>query len=110
MTAPILRDFNPPAIIAALEANLEKGYIRLGQTLGAEFHHEPDALWFVTGIPLQVPNGTALTLAAMLEGLAGGYQVAGLQSSEMGLPIYQSLGFRDYCTFGTCFSPGGQEE
>lgn len=269
MTAPILRDLNAPAIIAALEANLEEGYIRLGQALGAEFHHEPDAIWFVTGMPLQVPNGvvrfratperaseridallgeyatrhapscwllnpstmpsnlaeqlqargffsefapgmaadlhtvdfdvpppaglkirlvadesamadwlrvlvvgssfpteiervlfdllerlgfhvnptvrfflgtlndqpvstsmlflgggiagiycvttvpgvrqrgigTALTLAAMREGLAGGYHVAGLQSSEMGLRAYQRLGFREYCTFGTCFSP-----
>lgn len=269
MDAPILRDLSPPAVIAALEANLEEGYIRLGQALGAEFHHEPDALWFVTDIPLQVPNGvvrfraipeeaseridvllgeyakrhapscwllnpstmpanlaerlqrhgffsefapgmaadlhatdfsvllpaslnvqlvanesamadwlrvlvigsaflpdiervlfdllkrlgfhpnptvrfflgtlndqpvstsmlflgggiagiycvttvpaarqrgigTALTLAAMREGLADGYHIAGLQSSEMGLPIYQRLGFREYCTFGTCFSP-----
>lgn len=272
MTAPILRDLNAPAVIAALEANLEEGYIRLGQALGAEFHHEPDALWFVTDIPLQVPNGvvrfratpeeaseridallgeyakrhapscwllnpstmpanlaerlhargffsefapgmaadlhtvdfsvpppaglnvqpvadestmadwlrmlvigssfptdiervlidllkrlgfqlnptlrfflgtlngrpvstsmlflgggivgiycvttvpdarqrgigTALTLAAMREGLADGYHIAGLQSSEMGLPIYRRLGFREYCTFGMCFSPAGE--
>lgn len=269
MTAPILRDLNALAVIAALEANLEEGYIRLGQALGAEFYHEPDALWFVTDIPLQVPNGvvrfrptpeetseridallgeftkrhapscwllnpsttpanladrlqgrgffsefapglaadlhaidfsvpppvglnvqlvadesamvdwlrvlvvgssfppeiervlfdllkrlgfhpnptvrfflgtlndqpvstsmlflgggiagiycvttvpearqrgigTALTLAAMREGLADGYRIAGLQSSEMGLPIYRRLGFREYCTFGMCFSP-----
>ena len=274
MTAPILRDLTAPAIIAALEANLEEGYIRLGQALGAEFHNDPDALWFVSGIPLQVPNGvvrfraiperasgridallgeyaqrhvpscwllnpsttpanlaellhargffsefapgmaadlhavdfdvplaaglkvqlvanetamadwlrvlvvgssfppevervlfdllvrqgfhfnrdvrfflgtlngqpastsmlflgggiagiycvatvpdarqrglgTALTLAAMREGLADGYHVAGLQSSEMGLRVYQRLGFREYCTFGTCFSPPGSEE
>ncbi|MGH2515209.1 MAG: hypothetical protein ACRDHP_06095, partial [Ktedonobacterales bacterium] len=57
MTDPILRNLTAPAIIAALEANLEEGYIRLGQALGAEIHHEPDALWFVTGIPLHVPNG-----------------------------------------------------
>lgn len=272
MTAPILHDLNAPAIIAALEANLEEGYIRLGQALGAEFHDEPDALWFATGIPLQVPNGvvrfraapreaserieallgeyakchvpscwllnpsttpsnlaerlqargffcefapgmaadlhavdltapapagvnvrlvtdesamadwlhvlvvgssfppevervlftlledvrfhvnptvrfflgtlndqpvsssllflgggiagiycvttipdarqrgigTALTLAAMREGLAGGYHIAGLQSSQMGLRVYQRLGFREYCTFGTCFSSSGE--
>lgn len=272
MIAPFLRDLTESAIIAALEANLEEGYIRLGQALGAEFHNEPDAVWFVTDIPLHVPNGVvrfratpegaseridallqeyakhhtpscwllnpsampsdlatrlqargffseyapgmaadlhavdfsapppadlsvqpiadesamedwlrvlvvgssfppeveralfdllkrlgfhpnptvrfflgrlndrpvstsmlflgggiagiycvttvpdarqrgagaALTLAAMREGLASGYHIAGLQSSEMGLPIYQRLGFREYCTFGTCFSPPGE--
>lgn len=276
MTAPILRDLNAPAVIAALEANVEAGYIRLGQAFGAELHDEPDTLWFTTGIPLQVPNGVvrfqaapheanervnallaeyaqrhapscwllnpsttpsdlaerlqardffcefapgmasdlhtvdfavpppaglnvqlvadesamadwlraltvgssfppeiervlvdllehlgfqlsstvrfflgslngqpvstsmlflgggiagiycvatvpdarqrgfgaALTRAAMREGLASGYHIAGLQSSQMGLHVYQRLGFREYCTFGTCFSPleGGEEQ
>ena len=67
---------------------------------GSHGHTVPDAR--------QKGAGTALTLAAMREGLADGYHFARLQSSAMGLPIYQRLGFREYCTFGTCFSPLGE--
>lgn len=270
MANSILWDLSDaPAVVAALEANLREGYVRFGRGLGAEFHEEQDALWFVTGLPFQVPNGVvrfdvapemagtridtllreyaarrapscwlvtpsthptdlsarlqergyfsefapgmaadldavdlsvplppglriepvtdtntmavwvhvlavgspvpseverllldwlarsgfhpdpaahfflgtldgqpvatsllflgggvagiysvatipdarrrgigaAMTLAAMREGQALGYRVAGLQSSEMGLNIYKRLGFGEYCTFGICFSP-----
>ena len=58
MTSPTLRDLtDSTAIVGALETNLREGYTRLGRELGAEMHEEPDALWFVTGLPLQVPNG-----------------------------------------------------
>ena len=41
--------------------------------------------------------GRAVTLAALLEARARGYRVAVLHSAEMGLSVYQRLGFTRYC-------------
>jgi ribosomal protein S18 acetylase RimI-like enzyme len=43
--------------------------------------------------------GRAVTLAAMRDGVAEGCRVAVLQSSEMGHPVYERLGFTDFCEF-----------
>ena len=41
--------------------------------------------------------GAAVTLHPLLEARQLGYQVGILQSSEMGYPIYQRLGFKENC-------------
>lgn len=41
--------------------------------------------------------GRAMTLAACLHGRARGYRAAILHSTEAGYPVYQRLGFREYC-------------
>jgi ribosomal protein S18 acetylase RimI-like enzyme len=41
--------------------------------------------------------GTALTMLPLLEAREMGYQVGVLQSSDMGYPIYQKIGFRTTC-------------
>lgn len=41
--------------------------------------------------------GAALTLAALREARARGYHIGVLSPSEMGLRIYQRIGFREYC-------------
>jgi ribosomal protein S18 acetylase RimI-like enzyme len=42
--------------------------------------------------------GSAVTLAALLDGKRRGYRAGILHSSEMGLRVYERLGFRTYCT------------
>jgi hypothetical protein len=41
--------------------------------------------------------GAAVTLKALLDARAGGYQVGILQSSEMGYLVYRRLGFKEVC-------------
>lgn len=43
--------------------------------------------------------GTAMTLAALHQALDLGYHIAVLQASEMGAPIYRSIGFQDHFMF-----------
>lgn len=50
--------------------------------------------------------GSALTLAPLLQARTLGYHIGILQSSPMGLHLYQSLGFREYCTFKAYFWEG----
>lgn len=53
--------------------------------------------------------GRALTLAPLLEARASGYRIGVLQSTQMGLNLYRSIGFREYCTFSVYFSPELQD-
>lgn len=41
--------------------------------------------------------GARITLLPLLEARARGYHFGVLQASEMGQPVYRSLGFREYC-------------
>jgi GNAT superfamily N-acetyltransferase len=45
--------------------------------------------------------GTAITREPLLTAKNAGYEVAVLEASEMGLPVYQRLGFRQLCEFRT---------
>ena len=47
--------------------------------------------------------GRSVTLASLLEARARGYRVAVLHSTEMGVSVYQRLGFRQYCTIPLYF-------
>jgi len=50
--------------------------------------------------------GNALTAEPMLIAKDLGYDFAVLQSSKMGLPVYERLGFREYCKIRAyCWSP-----
>ena len=47
--------------------------------------------------------GSALTLAPLLQARTWGYGIGTLQSSPIGLHLYQRLGFQEYCTFQAYF-------
>ena len=49
--------------------------------------------------------GRAMTIAALAEGRRRGLQVAALMSSELGLPVYRRLGFREVGTVAFHTSP-----
>jgi GNAT superfamily N-acetyltransferase len=44
--------------------------------------------------------GALITALPLREARAEGYQAGVLQASEMGEPVYRSLGFREYCKIG----------
>jgi GNAT superfamily N-acetyltransferase len=51
--------------------------------------------------------GTALTREPLLFAKRAGYEIAVLEASEMGRPIYEKLGFRKVCEFGVyAWMPG----
>ena len=43
--------------------------------------------------------GRAMTVAALREGRDRGYHIGALQGTEMGVPVYRRLGFREYSRF-----------
>ncbi len=47
--------------------------------------------------------GAAVTLAALLDAREAGYRIGVLQSTQMGLHVYHTLGFREYCQFKLYF-------
>jgi GNAT superfamily N-acetyltransferase len=51
--------------------------------------------------------GTAMTLAGALQARSRGCQVAVLQSSKLGLPVYARMGFREICRYAAyVWTPG----
>ena len=59
-------------------------------------------IYFVATVPEARGQGigTALTLVPLLDARAMGYRIGVLGASQMGLGVYQRLGFREYCKFG----------
>ena len=59
-------------------------------------------IYFVATVPEARGRGigTALTLVPLLDARAMGYRIGVLGSTQMGLGVYQRLGFREYCKFG----------
>ena len=47
--------------------------------------------------------GTAITLAPLLDAKKKGYEIACLESSEMGQNLYTRIGFKEYCKIFRCF-------
>ncbi len=47
--------------------------------------------------------GTAMTLALLLEARDEGYRIGVLHATKMGFPVYERLGFREYCRFDNYF-------
>lgn len=46
--------------------------------------------------------GTAITLAPLLDAKKNGYEIAWLESSEMGINLYKRIGFQEYCRLFRC--------
>jgi GNAT superfamily N-acetyltransferase len=46
----ILEDFSPPAVVAALEANILETFPRLGRTLSGHLQDSPEGVWYSTGV------------------------------------------------------------
>lgn len=61
MKLDILEDFSIPSLLHAMERNVHEAWIRLALGLGAEVYDEPDALWFLTGLPFHLANGIVRT-------------------------------------------------
>ena len=52
----ILKDFSPPALIMAIEANQFELWRILAQMLQVELHHDSDMIWLSTDIPFYLCN------------------------------------------------------
>jgi predicted acetyltransferase len=51
--------------------------------------------------------GRAMTVHPLIEARQIGYRVGILQSSSMGYPVYQSIGFQEVCTYRQYVQTGG---
>jgi ribosomal protein S18 acetylase RimI-like enzyme len=55
--------------------------------------------------------GTAITLAPLMDAKKKGYEIAWLESSEMGKNLYKRIGFQEYCRFFRCiYSPEDEKK
>jgi len=57
----ILKDFSEPALINAMETNMQGTAIRWGQLIGATFHEDAESAWLLSGLPLELCNGVIRT-------------------------------------------------
>jgi GNAT superfamily N-acetyltransferase len=52
--------------------------------------------------------GTAITLVPLMDAKKKDYEIAWLESSEMGVNLYKRIGFQEYCKFFRCiYTPEG---
>jgi len=114
----------PPALQPAIEVFAELGFAADNpqQTFLARLDGQPvgTALGVRAGGVLGIFNvatisaarrrgiGRAVTLAALRDGAAAGCRMAVLQASEMGHPVYERLGFRDFATYDLYVRPAGE--
>ncbi len=76
----ILSDFSVPALISAMEANVQELAILWGRALVAEFHDEPQQQWFISGLPFELGNGvvraafTSADVDAKIEEVTGHFK------------------------------------
>jgi len=59
-------------------------------------------IYFVFTVPSARRKGIGalMTLAALRDARAQGYRIGVLGASSLGYPVYQRLGFHEYCTIG----------
>ncbi len=57
----ILKDFPEPALINAMETNMQGTAIRWGQLIGATFHEDAEGAWLLSDLPLELCNGVIRT-------------------------------------------------
>jgi GNAT superfamily N-acetyltransferase len=57
-----LQNFSPTALTDAVELNIQELGTLWGHALGADFHHEPEATWFVSGGPNWTHNWVTKTM------------------------------------------------
>lgn len=59
-----LNDFSEPALLNAIETNMQGTAIRWGQLIGATFHKDEECEWFDSDVPMQLGNGVFRTQVA----------------------------------------------
>lgn len=57
----ILSDPSPSALAAAIEANRDASWADLGRSPRVSVHHQPELMWYITGMPSPGGNGLCRT-------------------------------------------------
>ncbi len=96
----VLSDFSEPALISAMEANAQEGFILWGRALKADFHEEPEQQWFISGLPFELGNGVvraqfaATDLDAKIEEVTRHFTERNVPASWLVGPSTQSTGLK----------------
>jgi GNAT superfamily N-acetyltransferase len=57
----ILEDFSEPALIDAIEMNMQETAVRWGQLIGATFHEDEESAWLLSDLPIELGSGIIRT-------------------------------------------------